>query len=189
MDASTALIPSKNSRAVRKILVFAGLLTVFAVPLAAQRTRISSEPRPVPARKIDVERPERRQVPPNASVFFCENNNVQCRTELSRFDLDVIRDLYVFAAWKQVSGEHTQRIRFVLPDGNTYQILETKFTTQANSQTQGVQATVPSRGEPTTVSMLPVAGTHISQRSLAGTWVVELYLDGNLITRTRLVFR
>ncbi len=189
MDASTALIPSKNSRAVRRILAFAGLLMVFATPLAAQRTRISSEPRPVPPRKIDEARPERKVLPPNGSLFFCENNNVQCRTELSRFDLDVIRDLYVFAAWKQVSGEHTQHIRFVLPDGNTYQTLETKFTTQATSQTQGVQPTVLSRGEPTTVSMMPVAGSHITQRSLAGTWIVELYLDGNLITRTRLVFR
>ena len=185
VDAFTALTHSKNSRALH--IAFA--LAVFAAPMAAQWARSNSAPQPNPPRRVDSDRAERRQASPAASIFFCENNNVQCRTDLNRFDLASIRDLYVFAAWKQVSGAHTQKIRFLLPDGNLYQVLETKFTTQAVSQTQGVQAAVPSRGEPTVVAMLPVAGTHITQRALVGTWTVELFLDGNLITRTQLVFR
>ena len=126
---------------------------------------------------------------PSAELFFCETRDVQCRTSINTFDLDGVRDLFLFAAWRNVTGEHTQQLRLVLPDGNTYQTLETKFTADTSSADPDVQVAVRSRDDRAVNVPLAVAGTHITQRSLDGTWTVELFLDGKFITRTTLIFR
>jgi hypothetical protein len=68
-----------------------------------------------------------------------------------------------------------------------------KFTTAradgAGASSSGkVQLATMSRGQPTTVLDFPVAGTHITQRSLAGVWTVEVQLDGTRVARRDLVF-
>jgi hypothetical protein len=130
---------------------------------------------------------------PQPAIFFCTVSDVQCRNDDNQFYLNEVRDLFVFVAWDKVSGEHTARIRLLLPDGNLYQQTETRFTTQpqpaAAASPQGkVQVARVSRGEPTTVLELPVAGTHITQRSLAGAWTVEVELDGKPVARRNLIF-
>jgi hypothetical protein len=162
-------------------LVF--LLGVLAGGAAAQVQ--SAEPRSRRAQSAT----ERNVPAPRASIFFCETADVQCRTELNQFRLDELRDLVMFVAWQRVTGEHTQQVRFILPDGNVYQVMETKFTTLARGARPGVQGALPSRGERAVSTVLPVAGTHIAQRTLSGTWTVEVLLDGELITTASFVLR
>lgn len=127
--------------------------------------------------------------PVMASLFFCTSNDVQCRTKINEFVLEDVRDLFVFSAWKHVSGEHVQELRFYLPDGNLYQSIETKFTTDPNGKKAGVKNTVRSRDDSALSVALPVAGTHITQRSLSGEWKVDLLLDGKRITSTTLILK
>lgn len=165
-------------------------LLLCAMPAGAQSKRAASPKREEPARES--RRPVARPNPPRvpaATLFFCTTNDVQCRTSITDFDLDAVRDLFVFAAWRNLRGEHTQQLRFVLPDGNTYLVVETKFTVEASSTDTNVQVAAKSREEKATNVALAVAGTHITQRSLSGTWTVELYLDGKLIAQSPLTFR
>lgn len=187
MDASTASTSSEAARALRRCVAALALLLAIAGVSLAQTPAARRVPL---GRDIEDRAEVRRQAPaPAASIFFCEVADVQCRTSINQFDLDDLRDLYVFAAWRNVSGEHVQQLRFVLPDGGTYQMIETKFTTAANPSAAGVQKAVLSRGEPTVVAILPVAGSNITQRSLSGNWIVELSLDGRFVARANLVLR
>lgn len=179
MGESTASI---SSRITISGLV-AALLAVCLLPAGAWPQRKDEPQRETNAAKAG------RSAPVSANIFFCTTNTVECRTKIDQFDLDGVRDLFVFTAWKNVQGEHTQRVRLLLPDGNLYQASETKFTTQAGSTTPGVQLAVRSRDDYAVSLPLAVAGTHITQRSLSGTWTVEVYLDGKFITRTSLTFR
>ncbi len=122
---------------------------------------------------------------PQATVFFCENNDVQCRTANNVFDVGKLRDLFVFVAWRGVSGLHAYQLRFFLPDANHYMTLETRFTTDATPLAPDVQVAVRSRGEPTVVNVLPVAGTFITQHGLTGNWRVEVFLDGEFISQAQ----
>lgn len=110
----------------------------------------------------------------SATVFFCTTADPQCRTSVNAFEVGKLRDVFVFVAWRGVQGQHEQALELTLPDGNLYQRLTNRFDT-ATSLT--------SRGEPVVVQVLPVAGTFITQHSLLGTWKVEVFLDGRLITR------
>lgn len=180
MGASIASIFSSALAATAGVAVLA---LAAAAPLAAQ---------PAPQReRVEVTSPPFRN--PQPAIFFCTVSDVQCRSDDNQFYLNEVRDLFVFVAWGKVSGEHTARIRLLLPDGNLYQQTETRFTTQpqpaAAASSQGkVQVARISRGEPATVLELPVAGTHITQRSLAGAWTVEVELDGKPVARRNLIF-
>lgn len=176
-------------------MAFGAISLALCVPVDAQRRTVADSRREALERQREQERQaalRRRPIPPRvptASIFFCDTNDVQCRTEIHEFGIDEVRDLFVFAAWRNVTGEHTQRLRFVLPDGNTYQVIDTKFTVDPNAAGADVQAAVRTREEMAVNAPLAVAGTHITQRSLAGTWTVEVYLDGKFIARTQLIFR
>ncbi len=128
-------------------------------------------------------------VSPQAEVFFCETQAVECRTTASDFDITKLRDLFVFVSWRGVTGEHTQELRLLLPDGNLYQTITARFTTAPIALSPEVQVAKDSRGEPTVVSVLPVAGTFITQHFLVGTWTVEVILDGQSITRVSFTLR
>ncbi len=172
------------------LLAGAAMLLLCAFAADAQSKRAASPQREEAERQF--RRPVARPNPPRmpaATLFFCTTNDVQCRTSITDFDLDAVRDLFVFAAWRNLSGEHTQQLRFVLPDGNTYQAMETKFTVDATSTDTNVQVAARSREEKATSVAFAVAGTHITQRSLSGTWTVELYLDGKLIAQSPLTLR
>ncbi|HYN16285.1 MAG TPA: hypothetical protein VES66_10920 [Terriglobales bacterium] len=73
--------------------------------------------------------------------------------------------------WRNAAGKHTQQIKFLLPKGETYQIMETKF------EGNGPQS-----------SVLPVAGTWIQAKELTGRWTVQVYLDGQLVTQSGFIF-
>lgn len=133
----------------------------------------------------------RHKRPPRAEVFFCETSQVECRTSINDFEIDKLRDLFIFVAWREVRGEHSQELRLFLPDGNLYQKLpRVRFTTLASSvSSPDVQTARRSRGEPTVITALPVAGTLITQHSLVGTWRVQVYLDGELVNEASFILR
>jgi hypothetical protein len=138
----------------------------------------------------DKRRDRRHPRHPQAEVFFCEASSLECRTSINDFELDKIRDLFIFVAWREVRGEHSQELRFILPDGNLYQKVPARFTTTAlSAPSLDIQTARRSRGEPTVISTLPVAGTLITQHSLTGTWQVQVYLDGRLITEASFILQ
>lgn len=183
MAASTASTSFKKPQLLRAGAALIAVLAALSAPVAAQRPTKAG-----PGGQREERDTRRRPAAPQASIFFCSTQDVQCRTEINDFGLDELRDLFVFVAWTGLSGEHTQQVRFLLPNGHAYQVNETKFTTLSSAKTEDVQVALRSRGEPTVAGVLPVAGTHITQRSLAGTWIVEVYLDGKFVARTNLVF-
>ncbi|GEM_PF-5990237 len=200
MDGSTASTFSKRALAAVALSALA-----LAAPAAAQSARprpganeqervTAPRPRsgpsgqgtvtpPAPGRRVPAPPPAR------ATLFFCETDNVQCRTNINWFGIDDIRDLHIFAAYRNVTGEHTQQVRLLMPDGNLYQSVETRFTTLAGGSSPQVQVATRSRGEPTVITVVPVAGTHITQRSLDGVWVIELLLNGKPVGRANLIIQ
>jgi len=132
--------------------------------------------------------PAAKKPTPQATVFFCDSDDLQCRLKRPRpFDITDIRDLWVFVAWKDLpAGVHRQDLRFTLRRGEHYQTLTTSFSTAAlPGLAPHVQIPKQSQGEPTVTSVLPVAGTWITQHTLTGIWQVEVFLDGQSITKAQ----
>jgi hypothetical protein len=160
----------------------------------ATRTRA---PHPVPAPR----RPE---------IFYCETPDTSCRTTQDTFPLADLRDLFVFVVWPNVSGQHVQTMEFLLPDGGIYSTKKTRFSigrvapvAAASPEFKNEVAPPPpaphlladankvhaegiptllmkSRGDSAVLTVLPVGGTYITQRSLSGTWRVRVLLDDRL---------
>jgi hypothetical protein len=112
-------------------------------------------------------------VPPPAplavAVRLCDSSVPSCVGTVS-FSLASIRDLDVNVDWQNVpGGTHTQQLAILLPNGVVYQTISHGF---------GVEDTV---GSPTVSDAMPVAGTFITQRQLAGEWTVQVSLDGAVV--------
>ncbi len=238
MDASTRMTCSEKFSALSKLTLSLWLLGSLA--LAAVPASSGPLPQGGPG-EGGFQEEELGARSPRAEVFFCTTSGVECRTSINEFDVDQVRDLYIFVAWRGVRGLHTQQLRLLLPDGNLYQTLETPFTTRRHRlpspeghQGQDLNFAVPtqtrssslqarlgrpsrgevaaeltslptstqriplppevqlarrSRGETTVMSVLPVAGTFITQRSLLGTWTVEVSLDSRPVTKANFTLR
>ena len=108
-------------------------------------------------------------MPVAATVTFCDSPASTCVPAAS-FSVSSLRDLSVAVAWANVKpGLHAQKLTFLLPNGNVYQVFETSLS-------------VPAAGSVKATQSIPVAGTFISQRSLTGTWKVDVSLDDQLVT-------
>ena len=148
--------------------------------------------------------------PRGPEIFFCETPDTTCRTTQESFSLDNLRDLYVFVVWPRVTGQHVQTMEFYLPDGSIYSSKKTQFIVggvtafsamdparrnevsllpparhlmaDANRiHKQGIPSLLmKSRGDSSTLTVLPVGGTYITQRNLGGTWRVRVLLDDRL---------
>jgi len=155
--------------------------------------------------------------PRGPEIFFCETPDTACRTTQESFPLETLRDLYVFAVWPRVTGQHVQTTEFYLPDGSIYSSKKTQFIiggvatlsaiapafrnevsplaparhvmADANRiHTQGIPSLLmKSRGDSSILTVLPVAGTHITQRNLSGTWRVRVLLDDRLALESTFV--
>jgi hypothetical protein len=116
-------------------------------------------------------------VPSSATVTFCSGPEASCG-QASSFPVSSTRDLVAHVHWMDVpTGIHTQRVRFVLPEGAAYQERESSFSVSADSK-KGADLS----------DGLPVLGSFISTRQLTGKWNVEIYLDGKLMSATPLEF-
>jgi hypothetical protein len=92
------------------------------------------------------------------------------------FSVGQTRDLKI-VVWWALNSQHVQRLELVSPDGSLYQRLQTSFDADTSKLVQ--------RGNQSYVSVetiLPVAGTWITDHSLFGTWTVNVYLDGDTAT-------
>jgi hypothetical protein len=140
----------------------AGLIFVACLPAALAAASNSAKPAVI-----------------TADVAFCAGVNSECN---SAFDTRLIRDLYIFATWHYLEGTHTQTLRFILPDGNVYGTMEAPLS--------GVSKLRPHKDSPVVaMSVLPVAGTYITQHSLFGKWTVQVLLDGNLATQADFILQ
>lgn len=176
---------STHSTGSRSLALLSGLLLSLWLLVPSS---IAAQPPGGGGRDDGLRRPQ-RPFSTRAKVFFCKISDVQCRTGKKGFNVDKIRDLYVFVVWRGVKGVHTQKLRFRLPDGYHYKTLETHFTTEATPSSLNVQVAQRSRGKPVVVGVLPVAGTFITHRSLLGKWTVEVFLDDEFVTKTRFTLR
>ena len=161
----------------------------------------------VPRDLLRDRRPPVRPPKRGPEVFFCETFEPSCRTNADKFSLAELRDLYVFVVWPGIDGQHIQTMQFLLPDGSLYASKQTRFTiggffpqstgTLRNDREVSSPAAAPhlmadankhhsegipslltkSRGDSAVVTVLPVGGTYIAQRNLAGTWHVRIQLD------------
>lgn len=145
--------------------------------------------------------------PRGPEIFYCETADTSCRTSQDSFPIADLRDLYVYVVWPGVSGQHVQTVQFFLPEGSVYSSQKTKFNVGGGSfsapvnpnvvaptppaghlmadankvHAEGIRSLLmKSRGDSTVLTVLPVAGTYITQRNLSGTWRVHVLLDDNL---------
>jgi hypothetical protein len=151
--------------------------------------------------------PMPRPTPRRPDIFYCETADTSCRTTQDSFALADLRDLFVFVVWPGVGGQHIQTVQFFLPDGSIYSSQKTQFNiggaahfaAMAPAAPNVVAPTAPaahlmadankihaegissllmkSRGDSAVLTVLPVAGTYITQRNLSGTWHVRVLLD------------
>jgi hypothetical protein len=83
-----------------------------------------------------------------------------------------LNDLKVRVQWRNLFGNHQQRLDIIAPDGSLYQSLSSPLTARAPVET-----------------LLPVKGTWITHYGLYGAWCVEVFLDqeDKPVTSRRLV--
>jgi hypothetical protein len=154
--------------------------------------------------------PRHRPVARGPEIFYCETPDTSCRTTQDTFPIADLRDLFVFVAWPGVRGQHVQTVEFLLPDGSLYSSKKTRFAiggtvvigavaaefksevaptppashlmADANKvHAEGIPTLLmKSRGDSAVLTVLPVGGTYITQRSLSGTWRVRVLLDDRL---------
>ncbi len=125
-------------------------------------------------------------------VFFGERQETVCQPGGREFVLENLRDLQVCIVWAGLSGTYWTQLEFLSPDGHVYQTTTLAFVTPEATATvaavevDGRQYEVrpagwAQRGEAVVVARLPVAGTYITQRNLAGQWTVKISLNGRPI--------
>lgn len=132
---------------------------------------------------------------PARTISFGTSEATACETGAGRFDLNDVSDLYVCVAFPGLSGTYAEQLTFILPDGNVYQTMTVPFMTPDMSlgtdpafefggrQWQATRARRGADGETLVTARLPVAGTFITQYTLAGLWTVQVRLDGQPITQ------
>ena len=122
-------------------------------------------------------------------VFFGQTGETACQPQDPQFLLAQLRALYVCVVWTGLAGAYLEQLTFLAPDGSVYQALAVPFATpgaELESPTvefQGRQLAVTpasqgAPGETLVLAQLPVAGTFITQSTLAGEWKVQVSLNG-----------
>jgi hypothetical protein len=155
------------------------------VPTKEEIKKLEGKPSPAAAKIPDAAGGQGRSNKPE--VFFCQTPTAQCRSTGATFTVDRLRDLYVFVTWPNTSGTYTQTVEFYLPNGNLYVKKSTHFMVRKgqpvarplSGETLPAEFFTTSRGVPAVVTLLPVAGTYITQRNLLGTWTVRVLLNGS----------
>jgi hypothetical protein len=82
-----------------------------------------------------------------------------------------LRDLQI-KVWWAVPGRHVQTLKVIAPDGSLYQTLTATFEADVNRR-----RTAQHGGDTLVQTLLPVAGTWITEYSMEGHWTIEVYMD------------
>jgi len=112
--------------------------------------------------------PSPKVAPPTTQILFCDAPGTSCSPATS-FSIAKLRDLNIVINWSNLSAGNHAEVLAVLHGSGLYQSFHKGFMVQ----TAG--------GSFSSSSALPVAGTWIARRSLAGTWTVQALLDGHLV--------
>lgn len=143
-----------------------------------------------PSAPIDAKPPE--ETPPviTATLIFNESASSYVPSPAPQeFSIFVVRDLFIHTVWSGLTGEHSEIRKFYMPSGELYYQKLTPFSTDIEApvpfekqvdipHATSVLPTPPdANGKVIVTDYLPIAGTWISDRSLTGTWTVEIYLD------------
>ncbi|HEV3374990.1 MAG TPA: hypothetical protein VG051_04750 [Candidatus Acidoferrum sp.] len=112
--------------------------------------------------------------PAQASVTVCNRTPSGCASEAS-YSLGTLRDLAINVAWSNLrAGTHTQTTEILEPSGGLFEVKSQAFAIDDNSN-----------GTMQTEEILPVSGTWITQRRVAGAWKVRVSLDTTMsVTQT-----
>ena len=170
-------------------ILLTGALLALAAPAVAQNRRPEGRGRTDADAKKKVV-PSVPVVNAVTEVFFCESPTTECRSTNTAFTVGKLRDIFVFVTWPNVSGDLVQTVEFFLPDGSLYVKKATPFRARkAQPRARAVPGASPapdafltsSRGTPTVITPLAVAGTYITQRSLLGNWTVRVRLGDKLV--------
>ena len=132
------------------VLLLAGGLALAGAPVALAG----------PARETRLESDHHRG---SARVHFIAVTHDGRERRGQHFTAARVRILKIDVEWLTLVGAHTQRLDLITPDGSVYQ----RFTAHVESVT----------GRATVETLLPVAGTWITEFSLEGQWTVNVYLD------------
>jgi hypothetical protein len=130
-----------------------------------------------------------------AAISFSTDEGSACQAGPLEFQLTDVPDLHVCVALKGLSGKYAEKLTFLLPDGNVYQTMTIPFmtadmpaSTDPKIEVDGLmyraeRAGWGANGVTLVTARLPVAGTFITQHTLAGVWTVQVGLDGNQVGR------
>jgi len=130
-----------------------------------------------------------------SAISFSTDEGNACQPGPLEFQLTDVPDLYVCVALKGLSGKYAGKVTFLLPDGNVYQAMNVPFLTadmptsadpsiEVDGRTlEAKRAGWGANGLTLVTARLPVAGTFITQYTLAGAWTVQVALDGNQVGR------
>lgn len=178
----------RHMKVLSSAILLTGALLLLTALAVAQDRRPEGRGRTEPvAKKVTPSAPVANAV---TEVFFCENPTTECRSTNTNFTVGKLRDIYVFVTWPNVSGDLVQTVEFFLPDGSLYVKKATPFrASTAQPRARAVPGAAPtadafltsSRGAPTVITPLAVAGTYITQRSLLGAWTVRVRLGDKLV--------
>lgn len=127
-----------------------------------------------PAPQIPPPQPQPQPQPAQASVIVCNRTPSGCTSGAS-YSLGTLRDLAIDVAWSNVpAGTHTQTTEIIEPSGGLFEAKSQAFAIGNNSN-----------GTMQTEEIVPVSGTMITQRRLAGAWKVRVSLDTTMsVTQT-----
>ena len=123
-------------------------------------------------------------------VFFSDSPDGACLPGGRQFTLEELRGLYVCVVWAGAAGTYAQQVTFETPGGHVYQRVISAFDTESGSAGRTVEVdgraypvhTVRrSGGRVFVTTLLPVAGTFITQYNMAGVWTVKVSLNGETI--------
>jgi hypothetical protein len=81
-----------------------------------------------------------------------------------------VRDIQI-QVWWSVRGAHVQTLKVIAPDGSLYQSVTTSFNGDVRRRT------FEHGGDTLVQTLLPVAGTWITEYSIEGHWTIEVYMD------------
>lgn len=112
-----------------------------------------------------------------ASMTVCNKTPDGCSQQPS-FSLAQVRDLAIHVDWKNVApGTRTQKLEVLDPGGGSYQVLNTSFVEEedGNSVAQ-------------TDVLIPISGSMITQRSIAGPWMFRVSLDEKQVATQSVTF-
>jgi len=103
---------------------------------------------------------------PSGTVSLCNQTESGCDAQ-GTYTLASARDIAVTVNWSHVpEGTHTQTLELLDPKGGLFEVRSQAFAVEAADSSASTSV------------LIPVSGTFITERAIAGQWAVRVSLDG-----------